>query len=314
MRYYKIAITDPATGKAVRTYTSLLPSGAVNPGALMVEFDIPVAPFFTPIGSAFVRVWGIPRHDISTASDLNGKTIEVYGGMSKGLPLANPAQAGLLIRGVIQQAFGNWQDTSQTLDLIITSGGGSLADVKNIVVNWKAGTTLASALAATLATAFPKLARTINISPRLVLNHDEVGYYATLVQFAQYVKTVSIDIVGAGYAGVDMVIHDGSVIAYDGTTAKTPRPIAFTDLIGQPTWIASNQIQFRTALRADLQISDYVKLPPTIVTTGASSLSQYRDKLTFQGVFMIDVIRHIGAFRTPDAESWVTTFDCHPAE
>jgi hypothetical protein len=44
--------------------------------------------------------------------------IQVFGGMSKGLPLANAVQSGLLMDGTIQQAWGNWQGTEQNINFV----------------------------------------------------------------------------------------------------------------------------------------------------------------------------------------------------
>ncbi len=115
MRSYDILITQPSTGALVQRFTSRDASGRAIPGALNIEWDIPVAPFATPMGAAWVRVWGVSLAQISQSSDLNGMNIQVFGGMQKGLPLANPMQYGLLVQGQIFQAFGNWIDTNQTL-------------------------------------------------------------------------------------------------------------------------------------------------------------------------------------------------------
>ena len=153
MRYYKIVITDPSSGNVITppgfdgllggaSYTSFV-NGQSLPGAWNVELDIPVIGAATPQGSAGARIWGISRQEISQANDLNGKNISIFGGMQKGLPLANPAQSGLLVQGFIFQAFGNWIGTDMTLDFVInpgqatssTPGGlGTLPKPKNLVL------------------------------------------------------------------------------------------------------------------------------------------------------------------------------------
>jgi len=40
--------------------------------------------------------------------------IQVFGGMSKGLPLANAVQSGLLMDGTIQQAWGIGKEPNRT--------------------------------------------------------------------------------------------------------------------------------------------------------------------------------------------------------
>ena len=322
-----IVVTDPATGQLFTrgkkadgtaspyTWGSLLANGRTDPGALQVEIDAPTGPYAMPNGNmaTFVRIWGVSLLDIAQATDLNGKDIAVYAGMSKGLPLANPTQAGLIVSGSILQAYGLWQDTAQHLDLLLGYAAGKPDSPANLVLNWPAGTHLAEALASTLSTAFPKLKQDIKISPDLVLSHDSPGYYATLGQFATFVQGISRGIIGKpNYPGVDIVVTGTTITVTDGTTPEKPTDIAFTDLIGQPTWIGSPMISFVTVMRADIKLMGYVRLPVTATVTTPAALSQFKNKSVFQGVFRVQSIRHIGNFRQPDASSWVTMFEAYP--
>lgn len=303
MRYYKITVGD-------KTYESY--SGGKNiPGALNVEMDVPVFAFATPSGAAIIKIWGVSLQEISQASDLNGKDISVWGGFQAGLPLANPAQAGLLVKGKVFQAFGNWIGLEQSLDLIIYPGTGSNEDPKNIVLNWKKGTKLADAVKSTLATAFPDFQLDVKIDDKLVLPADEVGFYGTLTQFAQYVKDVSKSIIGGDqYPGADISLTDGKLSVYDGSTPAEPVMIVFKDMIGQPTWIDPLSVQVKFAMRADLKVGDAIKFPPAVVTTGPGTTSPFINaKSTFQGAFQISQVRHVGNFRQIDAASWVTVVD-----
>lgn len=329
MRYYAIRITDPS-GNLITTPSSVPGSGftytsfAGNkslPNALQVDFDIPLAPYATPLGGAIVRIWGVSLQEISQAVQLNPKftagsdapvgfDIAIYGGMQSGLPLANPKQAGLLVQGSILQAFSNWIGTDMNLDLIVAPSFGTAAAPKNIVFNWKAGTPLSEALATTLSTAFPGVKQNIRISPNVVVNNDEVGFYPTLEQFAMYVKQVSISVVGGSYQGVDIFLSNGVFEVFDHTTDVTPKQIAFQDLIGQPTWIEDTTIQFKCAMRGDIAVGTYIRMPPAIVTTTAAAPTALVNlKSTFAGSFFISLVRHVGSFRQPDAASWVSVFN-----
>jgi len=310
MRYYNIVISDPTTGSPVKTYSSLQANGQNNPGALTVEIDIPLYAMASPMGAAYIKVWGIGLADISQGSNLNGKNIQVSAGMSKGLPLANPAQAGLILEGTIFQAYGNWQGENQSLDIVCYPYSGTINDTANLVLNWKAGMQLGTAITNTLTTAFPQYKSTVNISQNLVLSHDEPGFYGTLVQFAQYVKQVSQAIVGGTYSGVSMLVKNNQIIVYDGTTTATPKQLNFVDMIGQPTWIAPQTINVRCVLRGDISVGDYIELPQGSVTiTTQASQPQARDRSAQQGVFQVTVVRHIGNSRQADANSWVTSID-----
>lgn len=311
MRYYRIEISD-ADGAAFATYTSFV-NGATDPGALQVELDIVAATYATPVGNSFVRIWGVPITVISQSRDFNGKRIKVYGGMQKGLPLANPAQAGLLVQGDIIQAFGNWIGTDMSLDLIMVPSAGSPSDPRNIVLNWQKGKALSEAIKTTLQTAFPGRTVTVNISSDLVQDRDEAGYWASLSQFAPWLKQKTIGLKGGDYTGADIFITETEVRVYDETSQSAPLEVAFNDLIGQPTWIEPAVIQVSCVMRADISVGDYIKLPKAQVTTTPQSLSQYRDASVFQGTFQVRQVRHVGAFRTPDATAWLTVIDAYPA-
>lgn len=325
MRYYRIDIRNAETGAPIIPsslgklgITSLLPSGATNPAALAVELDIPVAPFHAPAGNAIIRIWGIGLQQIGTAFDLNGANIKIFGGMSKGLPLANPSQANMLISGRVNQAFGNWVGLDQSIDLILSPAAGSVDEPLNIVLNWRAGTPMADALAATLKTALPNAIQKISISPRLVLSHDQVGYYYTINQLAGVIYDLSHSIItDANYLGVNIDYDGVTVKVVDLTTPPTPKVIAFKDMIGQPTWIAFNTISMKTVMRGDLFLQDVVTLPrEAIITTQAASAPQFRNdprnQSTFSGNYVIQTIHHYGNFRQSDSASWASVFEMTP--
>src|SRR6202012_1802186 len=97
MRWYKIVLSGGQTWDATG-----------DPNALNVKLDIPVAAENAPKAGAYVQIWGIPLSTLLNASQYNNQDISVYGGMQQGLPLANPNQQGLLCRGKILPALGNW--------------------------------------------------------------------------------------------------------------------------------------------------------------------------------------------------------------
>lgn len=311
MRYYKIVISDPTSGAAIQTFSSLNADGTTNPRALDAMIDIPVANYATPMGGSFVRLWGIPLQQISQASDLNNKAVAIYGGMAKGLPLANPAQAGLLARGTIFPAFGNWVDTAQTLDLLLAPAAGSNASPSNIVHNWPRGVGLGQAIESTLKTAFPLFKTQVNVGANLVLQQDDFGFYSTIGQYATYLKALSRRInADPKYAGVNVSVQGDLITVYDGTSPiGTAKQIAFQDMIGQPTWLGLNTVQAKLVMRGDITIGQEIKMPPVLTTTSASSFSQFRNKSAFQGSFIVQSLHHVGTFRQEDANSWVSVID-----
>ena len=345
MRYYRLVITNPQSGEVIvpqgfsgllggASYTSFV-NGQSLPGAWNVELDIPIIGSATPQGLGLVRVWGISRAEIGQANQLGAKAsgqpgmnISISGGMQKGLPLANPAQAGVLFQGSIVQAFGNWIGVDQTLDLVVmpgTSAGsqvggiGTLASPKNIVLNWLAGTTLASALKTCLQTAFPNQTVSVNINAGIVRPNDEVGFFPTLEQLSQYALKTSRDIIKTpGYAGVTILppAQNNQITVFDGSsTSSAPnvKNINFQDIIGQPTWLRGSVVNLKTVMRADLAPGDRIRLPQTVVTTSSSAPSSLvNQSLVFQGDFSVTSGRHVGNFRQPSADSWVSVFDLAP--
>ena len=319
MRFYNIVITDknnkpmmPASlyGIGATTITSKLPNGQTNPAALNVEFDIPVAFQHTPDEGTMVRIWGLGLKDIGTAFDLFGANITIYGGMEKGLPFANPAQQGILTKGKVLKAFGNWIGLEQTVDLIITPGSGTNDAPLNLVLDWKAGTSLKSALTTAITTALPNAKQDIQISDRLVQNHDEPSFHATISQLAQLLYPLSKSIItDDNYHGVNIAYDGITVKAMDFTPAASPPvAIAIQDLIGQPTWIDFRTIQVKVVLRGDLEIGQHISIPPGLQTTTGTSNPNFGGT-SFSGTFRIVKLHHYGNFRQQSSEDWNTTIE-----
>lgn len=367
MRYYSIIIKNEAgeiyvpnfngtPGYSLQstgtTYSSLYTGasaqqlGGNNPAAQQIELNIPVTFLHEPGQNAYVRINGIGLGEIQQASNLNNQFIEIYGGFSKGLPLANPSQSGLLVRGQIVQAFANWIGTDQTLDIYIvpasspasTTGipGTTLAPATNqtpanIIFNWSPGQSMQQAITQALSTAFPNYSVQGSIYSALVLTGaPETGFFSTPKQFADYLNRKSRSLVlgyapppagypgPANYTGVCVSFANDTFTIQDGTTAPSTKALTITDLIGQPTWSQAYTIQVTCPMRADVSCGDYITLPPTPGITNHSptnnfngnSYSKYKAGVVFSGNYMVTAIRHVGSSRDPNNTSWVTTLDC----
>jgi hypothetical protein len=333
MRYYDLVISDPKSGKVWKpkpkgdgfllsaggsTFTSYI-NGKTDPGALNIEFDIPVAPFNTPQGSAIIRVWGISLQMIGQSSDLAGQNIRLSAGMKKGLPLANPKQAGTIMQGTIFQGFGNWQGQNQTLDLICNPP--AAGPDQDISFYWPKGMTLATALATVFAQAFSVYSMTSKISiGQITLDHDGSHHASSLAELADYVQQISYkvgsQIYGDSYSGVQITIIGNTIQAYDSSVTQEATELVFRDFMGQPTWINPGQVNFRMVMRSDLAINSKIKFPqrgivsPYALTTPAAAVpnAPARSKTIFQNDFLINEVHHFGNFRQPDGDSWVTSF------
>lgn len=321
MRYYWLRLTKD-DGTVLRQYTSLKPDDSTDGAALKIEFDIPVYAYGIPAGGAHIKVSGVNFADIQQASDFatsnstpgnpRGANITLMGGMSKGLPLANPAQAGLLLSGQVQQCWGNWQGTETSLELVAFAKPFTRSQPANLSFNWQQGQTLQEAVTRTLTNAYPGSIITGGFTSSLVYTEDQPGFYQTLEQFSSYVLDASQSVIQTdGYIGAQIRATPAGFELFDGSTLKAPKAISFLDLIGQPTWIDVATLQVRTVLRADLNVNDLITLPVgTNAINQQNNYAQNRNRGSFQGTFMVNNIRHLGDSRQPGGDSWVTVLEC----
>lgn len=328
-RYYDIALTPAGAGQPIRRWSSH-PNGNFNPAALDVDFDMPIAGYDTPTGAMAITIHGVAREDISQAYQFAGMEILVKGGMQRGLPLANPFQSGTLLRGQVFQAFGNWEGTDMRLDLIVYPSRHTNDDPGNFILFWNAGQTLAEALQGTLSTVYRDMPISINIGNNLVFDYPEAHYCATLEELAALVTDITGDIFKQK---VKITIQAGKIFIYDTTYKPNPIQLNFTDLVGQPTWLQQGVMQMKTVMRADLQVGSIITMPtvhyqgkdqifpnaPGFTTTYASAAlspnggglsSTDKNSPTFTNNFQISELRHLGSFRSPSGEDWVTVFNC----
>lgn len=344
MRYYSITISDQKTGESLiptglgfargtgTTFSSLAKrpfTGQLvpDPGALNVEFDIPVTQLAIPQGAFRIKIWGVGLKCLSQAANLSGMRFSMNAGMSHGLPLANSAQAGPVAQGNIFQGYGNWQGVNQTLDLIVNPGPpGATESIfdRSLSFFWPAGTSLYDAIDAALQATLPEFKRQIFIDPNLVLSHDEAGWYANPSQWASYLLGVTqplgAQLVGANYPGVQIMVTGDTIYVFDEPQNKRGSvtiPLAFQDLIGQPTWISATAVQFNTVLRADIGVGNRILFPTGVLTPYALTAPGLpfpptvpaASRSIFQGEFVVKHLHHFGNFRDADADSWVTAFE-----
>lgn len=328
-RYYDITLTNPGSSTPVRHWTSH-PNGKFDSGALDVEFDMPIAAYDTPTGAMSVTIYGIPLNDISQAHQFAGTEMIVKGGMQKGLPLANPTQAGELLRGQVFQAFGNWEGTDMRLDLIVYPSRYTNENPGNIILKWNAGQTLADALKNTFSVAYPGTPVIFNVGDNLVFSYPETSHAASLEELAQLVSRITHEVFKQK---VFITIQAGVIRVFDNTYKPAPIQMNFTDLVGQPTWLSQGIMQIKTVMRADIQVGSIILMPslrylgkdqvfpnaPGFTTTYVSSAlapdggalpSTDKNSGTFKNKFQVSELRHIGSYRSSAGEDWVTVFNC----
>lgn len=320
-RYYDLTLSDPKTNNVIRRWTSH-PNGTNqprDPGALDIEFDLLVTDYGTPQGSntSTITLHGVALADITQAQSFTGLVLTLKGGMQAGLPLASPKQAGLLLVGQVFQSFGNWVGTEMTLDFVVSGSPYTLDAPGNFSLAWPAGQPLTVGIPQVLTQAYPNVKQAIQINENLVFPNDEYHTCSTLREFAQFVQGLTVGFLDTDYPGVSITIQGDEFLVYDGSATAVTVRLAFTDFVGQPTWIDQNVMQVKTVLRSDIQLSNAVlmpqglqNLPGVVATSPASYPSQSKYQSAFQGKFTVAEMRHIGSFRSSDAAQWATVLNC----
>ena len=319
MRYYEISVDGETR------WTSLFPDGSPNRQAQNIEMDVLVYQGQAAYGNSTLTIQGPHLKELFDANALYTKTITVKAGMTKGLPLARPSQAGVLFTGQVFQSFANWVGTEMELSLILAPTPHTIYNPGNFTFVWKKGQTLNDALIQTISKAMPGYTIESNISDQLVANADHAGVYFTLDELAYAIQDWTqayFSSLGSPYMGVQIGVSRGTVVINDGTQPPGATiQIDFFDFIGQPTWIGVNRLQFITVMRGDISINTVVKMPqgieavPGFITTTSESMpSQTRYQSTFRGPFHVISVRHVGNFRASSGEMWVSIFEAVPSQ
>jgi hypothetical protein len=236
----------------------------------------------------------------------------------KGLPLANPAQAGTLAEGQIFQSYGNWIGADQYLDIVFFSQ--SFVPDVGLAFGAPAGTRVIDSITQALNASFPGYTVIPDVTATLTWSAPEAGFYRNLTAFGQYVeeRTRHMGIQSTGnpnYKGIFIRLRSASkqIFVYD--TSNKNINIAFQDLIGQPTWIGGNEINFKTVMRADIDVGNTITFPQgvqqpfAITAVQAAPGAPASSKTAFQGKFQVNSVHHFANFRQPDSTSWNTTFN-----
>ena len=325
MRFYDISITD-TSGKVISidgfdmVFTSFK-NGRTIPSALNIEMDIPIVTEDVPAGNAYIKIWGVDLGLINKASNLNFQNIKIMAGMQKGLPLAtqqanySPIRNGIILQGTILQALGNWQGNEQTLDLIImtrlVTAQAEIAKPKPIVVECKTGASLQDAITAALSNA--GINSIVKCDPGLVPSAPGLfAHYQNINLFAQDMDFHSKRIINRpNYIGLKFAKTSDGYYGTDNTqTADTPIPIEFNDLIGQPTWLNYNEVQLKCVMRSDIKVANTIKMPKSNIIQG--KFFAPKNDIFYTGTAFVSQVRHIGNFRQPDANSWVSVINVFP--
>ena len=327
MRYYDISIKDAKGGVVIpsslqgagfMSISSLYPGTTqTNPAALDIELDVNETTTGLADTASYVRIYGLSLKDLGSAFSLgmgrskddtnitpqNGYSITVRAGMAQGLPLANPAQQGVIGQGQILQAFGNWLLNDMTVDLFFMPSMGTSTAPLNFTFIWPAGTPLSAALKRCLSIAMPDYSFSY-LATEHVMPNDETGMYPSFSTLATFIQGIT-----GPTSPANMSVNPASktIVVNNGTMQPKSKQIQFQDLIGQVTWFAPLQITAKLVMRGDLHIGDVVQFPQGLQIAMPGALQKLSDTVLFQGTFFVNRVQHWGRYRQPDAASWNTT-------
>ena len=326
MRFYDITITPPLEEPNrfnAFSFSSQSGFGLDNYSCLRVDLDIYQNAYHQYASNGYVRVFGINLKDLGQIGNYNpvitsdGRKVQLCGiaiqiGMSKGLPYANPRQRGIILQGSILQAFANWQGTEVTLDLVIVPGYVDSNALRNIPFLMKKNQELTVAVKQALKTAYPTTNINGSFSSGLVYTEDTQAQNFDLLTLSSTINQISKSIKkDPTYTGAIITSNaEGFFLTDSAITAIATRQINFTDVIGNLTWLGINTIQAKVVMRGDLNIGDYISFQSGIpVLNIVNNSSQYRNKISFNGVFFITKLHHVGNSRQADGNAWVTIIE-----
>ena len=318
MRYYAITISpskQSPTSFAPVTFSTLTQAKTNNGSALLVELDIFETWYHQPAQNGYIKIKGVPFPYLNQASNFNFAKIKIEVGMSKGLPYANPKQAGLIIDGTIFQSFGNWQGNEVSLDLVVFPANYNPNVNVNLPFAWEKDQTLESAVRQTLSIAYAGVPIYGKFSDNLIYTEDMWGFnYKNLLAFGQAVNELSKQVLSdPDYSGASISNLSTGFLLFDNTYTPTKiTEIKSTDIIGNITWINVNTIQIKTVMRSDIELGQYITVPKGIpILNLVNNYSQFRYTYAFKGKFTVDSVRHVGNSRQADANSWVSIINAY---
>jgi hypothetical protein len=359
VRYYKIAITKhgqtevwqssslPASVKDA-SYTSVI-NGSPNSSALDIVIDLPVFTYDLPRQGGRIRIYGVDIREVAQDTDLQGATISIWAGMTKGdFPLSLQYLPDLLVKGTIWQSSGNWVGNQTFIDFTIVPLIADSIDPKSFVgqpltFNWSPGFDFVGAIRQMVDGTYGAGAYTVKgkVSDDLQTPGQVLHQAQNLSEMGDWIRKYTNGTLpgspfsslkgvnGSPYYGVQFLTQDKTIYVSDaaqnesptgGSSVDKPKQIVFNDLIGQPAWKNAYTISIITMMRGDIQCLDFVKLPtelqqpytttPNPKAAGIAAIqTPSRDKSVFQGVWRVQEMHHNGRFRQATGEAWTTAFD-----
>lgn len=329
-RRYEIEITD-IEGKPVSVeglQAGPWDSGKMN-NPLDIEFDIQTtggAVIASQTSTLVIR--GLPMSFIRQSVNFGGCLCTIKAGFSNiGLPLATVQSVhyNMILQGQIYVPYANWQGVNQSLNLGLINYSPVLQPNDAIQLNGEKGEKLHDVILRGLEGAFQGRRIQMSVVGDLVLPEAVSSVpFLTLGGYSAKINQLSRAIAGRDdYSGIDIFVQKDFITVTDFVhpMSGTDQVITLEELIGQPTWDSWSEISVKVPLRADLNVGDALTISgpgqraiytpyggagAVLTTNGAVGQIVHAKGVTFSGEFIIRSVRHVGAFRNPSPDSWVT--------
>ena len=312
MRYYNILISNPDGSK-------FLEFEGKNGTGLNIELNA-VINDLSQTGTATLKVFNLPLKYFLRQSDFRGKTILIKGGMSKGLPLANPAQQGILIFGEIQYCIGERIKGINflTFSIIYTA---ATPQKNGFILDFKKGTKLSDALRNTMQNAGVLASNfSINLDDnKWIATHDYLSCYKTDKQLAKAINDMT-----SGRIKLALNAPPKKYLITDGSSVKqTPKVISIFDFVGQPTWnggtspdgkVVTGNFDLPVVLRGDIFWFDEIEIQdPQVSKVGVNAAIGLPDfaRVGFTGKAQVVQLTFIANYAAAGGENWVTILNCN---
>ena len=330
MRYYNITISPPtANPNQFQPFSfSSQSNGVDNYSSLQLDLDIYQNAFHQYSSNGYIRLMGVDLKQLNNSANINPQVtedgskinlckIKVEIGMSKGLPYANPQQRGVIAQGGILQAFGNWQGTSVSLDIVLAPIAVDQNALNNITFSIEKGQELTDAVKLALQNSY----KNPDGTPANVIGSFKQGLKYTEQAYAQHFNLFTLSSAvnrisrqidpSPSYTGaIITATNTGFYLTDSGITPTATKVIKFTDVIGNLTWLGINTISAKVVMRGDLNVGDYISFEQGLpISNIINNQSQYRNKISFNGTFFVTKLHHVGSSRNFDGNSWVTVIE-----
>jgi hypothetical protein len=276
-------------------------------GSLHIELDAVLTADFGSSSYVTLSIYGLPIKYQLSAKDMQEKYINIYGGHKPGLPLANPSQYGLIVKGAIFFSTGIREGNQNYITLSIYPSSFDFGYPSNTTIVVKKGENAGAALKQSIAASGYGGNINVVVSQKNIAQSDMYGAYASFEQMCY-------DVYEKFKISIIFNSSTGSLDIFDDEIVRNPpkiKTIEIFDSIGQPTFTGIETATAKLSLRGDIFVGDTIKIVDKVLTrqTRDAFAVNTRSRLGFKGLFFVNSTTHTASYYSKDDASWSTTLE-----